>query len=250
MSNQSDLEILLDEINAIDESNIKKCAIPFEIYIYEAERLLTRATEDLPKLLAINMPTDLLGKLKSRTNALLRAQLNWMEQSSEKQQAKTDWKIAAPEFKNLHSELIKHFQFAFRKKESLLDKLEYIKKGNSYADIIMDLSSLSVLGKENSELLLAINFDLSLLDRAAEEAERMAALRGQINGRMYVKDDQLIIRNKAFTLLKECIDELRSYGQFAFRDDPDVAKSYSSNYRREKQKEYRRNCKMDESTHD
>ncbi|BAX81145.1 hypothetical protein ALGA_2840 [Labilibaculum antarcticum] len=78
----------------------------------------------------------------------------------------------------------------------------------------------------------------------------MAALRGQINGRMYFEDDQLTIRNKAFTLLKECVDEIRSYGQFAFRDDADIAKSYSSKYRREKQQEYRKNCKMDKSTHD
>ena len=52
MSVQSDLEILLNEINAIANKDVKHCYIPFEIYIYEAERLHTRATEDLYELSA------------------------------------------------------------------------------------------------------------------------------------------------------------------------------------------------------
>lgn len=247
MSDQKDLEILLDEINAIANENIKRCDIPFEIYIYEAERLHTRATEDLAQLSAINMPGDLIDKLLARTKALSRAQLNWVEQSNKKKEAMQKWKTAEPKFKKLRSELIKSFQFAFRKSEFLLEKLEHIKKGNSYADMIMDLGRLSVLGKENSELLTAINFDLSLLNIATKESERMAELRTNIGSRMYVKDEKQIIRNKAFTLLKKCVDEVRSYGQFAFNDNPDIAKAYSSNYRREKQREYRKRCKMNQS---
>ena len=160
------------------------------------------------------------------------------------------WKAAEPELKKLRPDLIKYFQFAFRKNKSLLDKLEHIKKGNSYADLIMDLANLSVLGKSNPELLEEINFDLTLLDKAAEESERMAKLRVHIGGRMYAKDDKLIIRNKTFTLLKECVDEIKSYGKFAFRDNPDIAKAYSNNYRREKQKEYRKRIKMEVSEHE
>ncbi len=114
----------------------------------------------------------------------------------------------------------------------------------------MDLGRLSVLGKDNLKLLVAINFDFSLLDLASEESERMAALRANVGGRMYVDDYKLILRNKAYTLLKECVDEIRSYGQFALRDNPDLAKAYSSSYRREKLKEYRKRIKMKASAHE
>lgn len=247
MSVQADLEILLDEINAIANKDTKYCYIPYEIYIYEAERLHTRATEDLTELSAINMPVDLIDKLLARTKAMNRAQLNWLEQSNRKKEAMQEWKAAEPEFKKLRTELIKYYQFAFRKDKNLLDKLEHIKKGNSYADLIMDLTNLSVLGKNNSDLLKEINFDLGLLDKATEESERMTKLRGRVGGRMYVKDEKLTIRNKAFTLLKECVDEIKSYGKFAFRDKPDIVKAYTSNYRREKQKEYRKRIQMEVS---
>ncbi len=248
MVDQESLQNLLPEINAIDDFKIKKCDIPLEIYIYEAERLHTRASEDLPKLLAINMHEILLDKLHARTNALRRAQLNWIEQGNKKKNAKQEWKAAKPEFLKFRTELIQNLQFAFRNDNSLLQKLAEIKQGNSNPDLVMDLAKLAVLGKENTSALEAINFELSLLDHAAEEAERMAKLLANINGRMYFKDDNLIIRNKAYSLLKECVDEIRAYGQFAFRDQADIAKAYSSNYRREKQKEYKKNIKANAST--
>ena len=247
MTDEQDLQNLLEEINAIDDSDIRKCYIPFEIYIYEAERLHTRATEDLQKLRAINMPEDLLSKLRSRTNALRSAQLIWTEQGNSKKKAREDWEAVKPEFLKLYTDLIQHFQFAFRNDKSLLLKLSKIKKGNSFADLSMNLSTLSVLGKENADLLTAINFDLSRLNRAAEGAKIVGRLRGNINGKMYFKDDKLVTRNKAYTLLKACVDEIRNYGQFAFRDQIDIAKAYSSIYRREKQKEYRKRIKMEAS---
>lgn len=75
--------------------------------------------------------------------------------------------------------------------------------------MIMDLGSLAVLSKTNPELLEEINFDLTLLDQAAEESERMAKLRANVSGCMYVPDNMLLIRNKAYTLHKQVVDEIR-----------------------------------------
>ncbi len=250
MSDQSDLEILLDEINAITNKDVKHCDIPIEIYIYEAERLHTRATEDLPKLSAINMPDDLIDKLHTRTKALNRAQLNWVELIGEKKQAMANFKAETPALLKLRKYLIDNMQFAFRNDKELLKKVRDIKKGNSLADTTFDLALLAHLGKSNAEAMQAINFDLSLCDKATEEYERISNLLAIKDSKMYVPDNMLLIRNKAFTLLKECIDEVRSYGQFAFNDNPDIVKAYSSNYRREKQRKYRKRLKMDEPNHE
>ncbi|PKQ67715.1 hypothetical protein BZG01_06510 [Labilibaculum manganireducens] len=122
MSDQSDLEILMDEINAIENKNIKHCDMPFEIYIYEAERLHTRATEDLSKLSAVNMPVGLIDKLHVRTKALSRAQLNWVELTGEKKQAMTNLKAETPTLLKLRKYLIDNMQFAFRNDKDLLKK--------------------------------------------------------------------------------------------------------------------------------
>lgn len=134
----------------------------------------------------------------------------------------------------LHAELIDFMEFAFRNDESLLKKLRAIKEGDSRADTIQDMASLSVLGKENQGLLTAINFDLAPLDTAAEMADRMGGLLGDINGRMYFEDDIKLIRDKAFTLCKEVVDEVRSYGKFVFRKDEVKRQGYSSKYCRER----------------
>ena len=238
MSDQQDLLDLLDEIKAVADKNVKKCDMPLEIYLYEAERLHTRATTDLPQLATINMPSDLVDKLLTRTKALRRAQLNWAELVNEKKKARDTWKAEAPAILQLRKDLIENMQFAYRNNPLLLEKLAKIKKGNSHADTTMDLARLAVLGKDNPEPLKAINFDLSLCDKAAEEAERMGNLRANIGGRMYVPDDMLIIRNKAFTLLKEVVDEIRSYGKFVFRGNSELLKGYKSQYRRENNAEY------------
>ena len=153
MADTQDLEKLMPEINAIDNADIKKSSIPYEIYIYEAERLHTRATEDLPVLTSINMPVELIDKLLIRINALRRAQLNWIELNNDKKMANQEWQVEKPRFLKLHKDLIQNFQFAFRNDKSLLQRLNEINRGNSYADLSMDLNTLSILGKDNKKLL-------------------------------------------------------------------------------------------------
>ena len=88
--------------------------------------------------------------------------------------------------------------------------------------------------------LEAINFDATLLDKAAEAADRMGGLLGAVNGHMYVDDEIKVIRDQAFTLTKQVVQEIRNYGRFVFRKDSDHAKSYSSKYSRNKSSAYRR----------
>ncbi|MUP37773.1 hypothetical protein [Labilibaculum euxinus] len=247
MSDQSDLEILLDEINAIANENIKHCDMPFEIYIYEAERLHTRATEDLSKLSAVNMPVGLIDKLHTRTKALSRAQLNWVELTGEKKQAMTNFKAETPALLKLRKHLIDNMQFAFRNDKDLLKKIRDIKKGNSLASIIFDLALLARLGKSNVEALQAINFDLSLCDKATEEYERISSLLAVKDSKMYIPDEMLLIRNKAFTLLKQVVDEIRRYGKFVFRDKPGIVKAYQSEHHCKRNAEYYNNKKNNSS---
>ncbi|MFA9370109.1 MAG: hypothetical protein ACERIH_00155 [Labilibaculum antarcticum] len=247
MSDQADLEILLDEINAIANENTKHCDMPFEIYIYEAERLHTRATEDLAELSAVNMPVGLIDELHARTKALSRAQLNWVELTGEKKQAMTNFKAETPALLKLRKCLIDNMQFAFRNDKDLLKKIRDIKKGNSLTNIIFDLALLARLGKSNAKTLQAINFDLSLCDKATSEYERISKLQAIKDSKMYVPDDMLLIRNKAFTLLKQVVDEIRSYGKFAFRDNPEIVKAYQSQHHCKRNAEYYKNKKNSSS---
>ncbi|MBS2213403.1 hypothetical protein KEM09_18455 [Carboxylicivirga mesophila] len=71
----------------------------------------------------------------------------------------------------------------------------------------------------------------------------MSGVLSAANGYLYRDDEGKLIRDKAYTLLKEVVDEVRDYGKFAFRNAPEHAKGYSSKYERDRAKAYRRSLK-------
>ncbi|RUT78762.1 hypothetical protein [Ancylomarina longa] len=240
MSDQQNLLDHLEEIKAVLNEEMVYCDMPYLVYINECEGLHTRAQLDLPMLEAFNFDATKLDRLLDLTGALRTAQSNWESMKTDKQKAIDAWEKEAPAMYELHDDLIAQMSFAFRADASLLKKLAAIKVGDSRADTIQDMASLSVLGKENKELLTAINFDLSQLDIAAEMADKVGGLLGDINGRMYFEDDIKLIRDKAFTLTKQVVDEIRSYGKFVFRKNEAKRQAYSSKYHRERVAAYRK----------
>lgn len=240
MSDQQDLIDHLDVINAVPKEGTKYCDMPVGIYLNESENLHTRVGVDLPKLTAVGMDPELFTKLLAYTGATRTAQSNWDNLNTVREEAKLEWKAAWPEFIEFRNDLIDHMEFAYRKDEHLMQKLAKIKEGSSQADAVQDMSDLSVLGADNLAPLEAIHYDTTLVATAATKADEMATLLGAVNGHLYIDDDTKVIRDKAFTLLKEVVDEIRSYGRFVFRKDPDHAKFYSSQYNRNKSIAYRR----------
>lgn len=240
MSDQQNLLDHPEEITAVAEEKILYCSIPYKFFINEAEALHTHASIDLPLLQAINFDPKKLDRLLSLTGALRTAESNWETKKTDKQEYEERWRNEAPEMHKLHSELIGHMGFAFRDNDNLLRKLNGIKEGKSKADMIQDMANLAVLGRENAELLQAINFDLALLDTATQMADQMGSLLGDINGRMYFADDLKLTRDKAYTLCKALVDEIRSYGKFVFRNNDEKRKAYASKYNRERVAAYRK----------
>jgi hypothetical protein len=240
MSDQQDLIDRLDEIKAVLKEEIKQCDMPVSIYLHETENLHTRVSIDLPKLTAVGMDPILLTDLLAYTGAARTAQGNWEELNTVRDEAKKAWKAEWPAFLEFRNELIENMDFAYRNNKLLLKKLAIIKQGDSQADAVQDMANLSVLGKANLAPLEAISFDVTLVDKAADEADKMAGLLGAVNGHMYVDDEIKVIRDKSYTLLKRVVDEIRKYGRFVFRKDADHASSYSSKYSRDKSSAYRR----------
>ena len=101
--------------------------------------------------------------------------------------------------------------------------------------MMKDLNDLSLLGKDNTRLLEAINFDLSLLDKAAQTSGEMAVLLDEMNRNTerYEHSEAKKIRDQAYTHLKEAVDEILETGRYVFRQDKSHLKKYASEYRRQ-----------------
>jgi hypothetical protein len=136
----------------------------------------------------------------------------------------------SPEAYAFRNDLLASFRFAFRKDDALLSRVSAIAEGSGHADLIQDLNDLAVLGRENPDPLTAIGFDLTQLDLAATRADELANLLAEANGDKADPNYSKTIRDKAYTHLKELVDEIREAGKYVFRNDKNRLKGYSSSY--------------------
>jgi len=181
-------------------------------------------------LTKVGLDWNLVLSLPPRSGACRESQSIWIKERNTRQEAEQEWKDQAPAAFGLRDQLIHDFRFAFRKFDGLLARVEEIAQGDTNSDMVQDLNDLAVLGKSNTDLLAAINFDLTLLDLAADLSDRMGDLLGATNGERKKDSEAMLIRDKAFTYLKQAVDEIRECGKFAFWHTPDRLKGYNSDY--------------------
>ena len=96
--------------------------------------------------------------------------------------------------------------------------------------MVQDLNDLAILGNAHTDLLGLINFDLVKLETAAEVSDRMGDLLGATNGERKEVSESMVIRDKAYTYLKQAVDEIRECGKFAFWRTPERLKGYFSEH--------------------
>ena len=142
----------------------------------------------------------------------------------------------APAAARLRNDIFRSMKFASARNSSMKIKLSAVKKSGSYHSMIQNLNDLAVIGKSDPDALKIINFDMSKLDMAAAAASEMAALLGAVTTERAYCSHALKIRNQAYTHLKEAVDEIRSFGQFVFWNDPARYRGYTSEYARRTRK--------------
>lgn len=212
----------------IRNSRTDKPSQPIDSFLQEAENLYEWCKDDVPKLETAGISAQMIEELPMRTDLCRDAQSKWVKIKGTPGKSKKEWHESLPQALELRRELINGLRFAFRKHSDLLQTLKIISKGDSYSDLIQDLSDISVVGKENSGLLLSIDFNLSLLDDAATKSEELALLWAKTNAEKNERLNYKIHRNESFWHLKELVTEIRAVGKFVFRNDKNRLKGYSS----------------------
>ena len=245
MSDFNDFNELLPEINSIAEKEVKTFDMPVSIFITEVEALYVRANRDIYKLIDAGFDENLLPKMLKANGALRVAQAEMSTLLSEKSEALDRWKKEMPQMLSLRNELLDNLSFAYRKDNTLLEKIDQIKEGSSNADALQDLIELGILGKNNPEKLEKINFNIEMCDQAISEADRLSAILAEVNGNDYTANKTKLTRDRAYTFLKPIVDEVREYGQFVFRNNKDHKKAYQSKYHRDKNRKYYASKKTD-----
>lgn len=229
MTNKKHYESVKKEIESIDSKDVRVPNVPIDRYLQDSEDLIRVAAEDAQKLIEVGLDSVYIKTLDQRCGAVRYLQSDWIKSSTEIKYAMQKWKEKSPEAYELRDNLLHYCRFAFRKNEVLMKVVRKIAEGTSNADMVQDLSDLASLGKDNKALLKEIKMDMKLLDRAEVLSGEMADLLSASN---YSKDggsDAKHIRDKAYTHLKEAVDEIREYARFVFHNDKNRLKKYSGN---------------------
>ena len=227
MSKQN-YDALLAEIEAISEAETKIPNMPIDKFSQEAANLEVWSKDDVAALTTVGVAQATFDSIIPKIDALRYAQSTWMKDRYSKEEARQEWDTESPVALELKNELEHAFRFAFRQRPDLLNKVKAIEEGSGNEDLIQDLSDLSVLGKANQPLLEAIALDVTKLDTAATMSSDMSALLAAMNGERAENNSAKTIRDKAYTLLKKSVDEIREAGKYVFWKNPDRLKGYYS----------------------
>jgi hypothetical protein len=230
MANKEDYNAKLDAIKAIPNDEVQTPALPVDVFLQEAENLHHWSSEDAAQLTVVGITQEMIDDLPVRAGALREAQSIWFKDRYSQEEAQREWKMVSPVAFQLRDELLHDFRFAFRKDPVILGRVSAINDGTSSEDMIQDLNDLSVLGKANPEPLSAIGFEVTKLDAAAVKADEMADLLATANGDKAEQNESKLTRDKAYTYLKELVDEIREAGKYVFWKDEIRYRGYTSEY--------------------
>ncbi|RLU02756.1 MAG: hypothetical protein D9N11_07555 [Ketobacter sp.] len=219
-------------IEAIDPATLKKPNIPVKAYLQEAENLYHWAQEDKTTLLSAGLPWTWVQDLPQRIGALREAESLWFKERFGREEAQLQWDQEAPAAYALRDQLLRSMRYAYRRDAALLKRVADIAEGTGHVDMIQDLNDIAILGRANAEPLQAVGVDAEALDQAAATAADMADLLAMVNGERAHGSSARVIRDQAYTHLKEAVDEIRACGEYVFWDNPARLDGYHSQYRR------------------
>jgi len=229
---QTDYDAKLAQILSIPLDAIKKPNLPVRIALQEAENLTHWCQADKDALIGAGFDWALVEDLPQRIGALRQAESRWFSERFSREESQKRWELESPQAYALRDQLLRAMRYAYRHDEALLKRVAEITAGSGHADMIQDLNDIAALGREFSEPLVAINLDLAELQRAAAISDAMASLLAVVHGERADSNSARIIRDQAFSLLKQAVDELRACGQYALWDNEARRDGYYSDYQR------------------
>ena len=219
-----------EKVSAITTDKIVELNMPCSIYLSEAELLESWSMHDKDKLATGGVTEERIAQIGIRTKVTRKYEADWLIVRRTGKDAEKEWKKFAVKANEVCSELKHAFRYAFRNDPELLGRVNEIAKGSGDPDMIQDLKTSAQLGLAHPELLRAIGFDLTKLEIASTMSDEGADLLAEANGSKLKGNELKVLRDKAYTYLKEVVDEVRACGKYIFWKDPERLVGYQSDY--------------------
>ncbi|MCP5106608.1 MAG: hypothetical protein GY950_24700 [bacterium] len=233
MSNWDDLQVKSEILAAIDAEQIRiPHNIPIPVYIQETENLYIWVLDDKEALTGAGLSWGQVEDLPVRIGALKEAEAAWNATRNTGPDAAAKWAQEHPEAFDLKKQILHAFRYAFRNRPDLLEALRQTSEGRTHAAMIQDLINLEVLGTANAALLEPVGFDMALLDKAGRMADELRRMYAESTKSRLRFPEAKTIRDRAYTHMKEAVDEICKCGRFVFKGNKERLHGYRSNYLR------------------
>lgn len=226
-----DLNRLKDELLTMKPKDVYRPTVPVEDLVKEAHKLYYWSSDDKVKLINVGLTEEVIESLLPLSRALRAAESIWISVKNDFADIHSQCKKELKKAHELYSQLLHAFRYAYRDNDKVQTKLKNISTGYSHADLIQNLSNLAQIGHAHPEELIAINFNIALLNTAIEMSDNLGNLLGQSEA-----DDNyheaMDLRNRAYTKLMDTMKAIRAAGQYVFWRSNERVKGYASEYHR------------------
>lgn len=215
---------------------VAKPNLPIPVAIEEAEELYLWVQSDRAALERVGLSWQLVDDLPLRAAACRYIEGEWQNHLSTTSDAEKEWIQKRDQAKALSVDLALALRFALGRKLNVLGAQKPTSRHLNQAAFIEYCYNIAFLAAGYTEQLQAVGFDLSRLDGACDDAEHLSVLLARVTterGEQYILRNQ---RNRAYTHLKEAVDQIRRCGKFAFASQPERLKGYASAYGRKSRK--------------
>lgn len=229
MAYSDDFNEIKDLITAVKE--VKRPGIPMWAYIQEAYNLHGWSKTDKAVLMKeAGLDPLFIDELPVRAGASNHTQLLWRQHRNTKSPAEIKWDIQSSAAYKLKDKLLRDFRYAFRDNALLMKGVRAMAKSRGYAGMVQTLNDLSVFGKANTLELEKTKFDMTQLELAATISSNIGRLRPTSRGKNKPGGKVKLLRDQAYTYLKEAVDEVRTCGKYTFEKDKARLIGYRSEY--------------------
>ena len=223
-------ESLRTVLAALQADAVIEPTIPVAVALQEAEDLFVWCAADREVLTRAGLSWTLVESLPVRVGATRYIQSEWQREYNSQADAQRRWKEQSPAGFELRDELVHHCLHAFYALPDLYAHTQRIAEGSGASDMIQDLSDLAALGRANRQSLEKVGVNMALFDQASALSVSLSDLLAQSNGERLSGNKLKDARDRAYSYLKQAVDEIRRHGQYVFYRNDARKKGYVSRY--------------------
>lgn len=221
-----------EQLLSLPANEVRTPNLPMSTALQEAHDLLLfcRTADMKESLLSVGLPADFDRQLEDRIDVARAAQSEWV--TVRDRTKSTRLVELEAEAQTTRSDLIAAGRFNLRGAEAQAT-LSQVRAGDSADDLVQDLFDLAALFDKNAE-----SFAKDQTMNVAEVVLGARRLAEELSA--HLSEERLEpqpartrdLRDRAFTHMDRLVSEVRAAGRYVFRRQPDVAKHFSSRYRR------------------